>query len=127
MTVPSGRRVAASFNIQFFSGNRAWDRYQVLWGIWTRPDSYIFNTGRSVQSNDYRSLASTRVSGKCELITNFRSGKAGDQLINLGHRIIEMRSNTQTLTTWRGNNVSILEMGIERHRAQITVPYTNDL
>src|SRR5258705_13653793 len=58
----------------------------------------------------------------------YLSGKSGDQLIHLCAGIVKVRSNTQTVTTWCCQNVSLLEMGIELHRAQVTpVPNTNYL
>jgi hypothetical protein len=57
----------ASFQYSFFFGNRARNRDQVFRGILdAAADSYNFNTGTSVQSNDYRSLASTESPGNVD-------------------------------------------------------------
>jgi len=103
-----------SFRYSFFFGNLNRDPAISAWRDFAAvADSYIFDTGPSVQSDDYRSLASTSRPGSC-------SGKIGNQVIDFCHCIVKMGSNTQTVSAWCCHNVSILETGIERHWAKIT-------
>ena len=122
MTVPWGLKPAHKPpTFIFLRKSRPLTNDRVLRRVWLRC-GFVHLQYRTICTVERLSLART------DLSAGSRSGKATNQLINLSDRIVDMGSNTQTVTTWCCHNASTLEMGIERHRAKIsTVPDTNYL